>query len=190
MTASQDAGTVSNKSKLLSWEGFLTRLAGSFGITRSQMDLVWHGPTLGEESHKDKLSPHNKDVGLWIEALYRQSSFPGESFHNFSGPILRHLDASLHWKVLDTHYASGSEPVASMDFCADILVTEVTKALYGRPVYDIQPDLTQQLYDFSEEAWKIVMFEYCKIAARRAANAKDSIIATMRKHIQSPEELF
>ena len=93
-------------------------------------------------------------------------------------------------KVLDTHYASGSEPVASMDFCADLLVTELTKALFGQLIYDTQPNLTQQLYDFSEEAWNIVIFEYSKLAARRAANAKDSIIATMRNYIQSPEELL
>ena len=188
VTTSHDAGTVFNKTKLLTWEKFLTRLAGNFGVAKSQISLVWHEPTAGEERYKDRINPQNMNLMSWTEALYRQHIFPGESLDKSSNQTLRHLDASLHWERLNSTYTSGSEPVALMGFCADILLTELTQVLFGQLVYDIQPELTRQLYDFNEDSWKILVFEYPKFAARRAANAKDGILDAMGKYIQTPEE--
>ena len=190
VTTGHDAGTVFNKTRLLTWEKFLIRLAGNFGIARSQIDLFWHEPTAGEERYKDKINPQNMNLVSWTEALYRQHIFPGESLDMFSNQTLRHLDNSLHWKRLNSIYTSRSEPVALMDFCADILLTELTQTLFGQLIYDIQPELTRQLYDFNEDNWKILVFEYPKFAVRRAANAKDSILDAMGKYIQTPEELL
>ena len=66
--------------------------------------------------------------------------------------------------------------MALMDLCADILLTELTQILFGQLVCEIQPELTQQLYDFNEANWKVLVFESPNFTARRAANAKDSIL--------------
>lgn len=38
-----------------------------------------------------------------------------------------------------------------MDFCADTLLTELTQALFDKLIYDTQPEITQQFYDFNED---------------------------------------
>ena len=75
-------------------------LAGNFGIGKSQISLVWHEPIAGEQRYKNKMNPQDTNLAPWIETLYRQQIFPGETLDS-SNQTLRYLNASLQSKRLN-----------------------------------------------------------------------------------------
>lgn len=189
VTTGHSAGMILNNTKELSWDTFLRRMATIFGVDMLQYDLLWHQPLPGELRYRDELNPRNKHLVSWTEANSKHHLLAGEPLDQLSSRILDHIATKLHWEKLDACYISGSKPVKLMDFCADVLIKELTRVLFGQLLYDIEPHMTEHLYAFNEENWKLLMFQYPSFLAKKAANAKIRVYDALKKYVQSPEEL-
>ena len=189
MTTGHSAGIVLNNTKELSWDDFLRRMAAIFGLDMLQYGLIWHQPVPGEERYRDEINPRNKHLVSWTEANLKHHLLVREPLDRLSSCVLGHIDARLHWKVLDARYTSLAKPVALMEFCADAMITELTQSLFGELIYDIELKIAEHLYAFNEESWKLLMFEYPSFLARKSANAKRRVYDAMENYAQSPEEL-
>ena len=189
LTNGHDAVSIYSDTKSLSWAKFLKRIAGTFGIDRSQEDMFWHLPTQGEERYFSEPNPKNKSLVVWSEARYRQRLYPGQHLEIIWKKISERLQNGLNWKNLRTHYSSKAKPTMLMDLCAESLITGVTRNLFGELIYDIEPSLTRYIYDLNEENWKLLLFSYPSFAAKRVAKAKAKIFDAIMNYAQSPAQL-
>ena len=189
VTNDHDAVSIYSDTKSLSWAKFLKRIAGIFGIDKSQEDMFWHQPTPGEERYFSAPNPKNESLVVWGEARWKQRLYPGEYLEKIWKDVSERLQSGLNWKNLGTRCSSKGRPTMLMDLCAETLITEVTRNLFGELIYDIEPSLTQYIYDLNEENWKFLLFSYPSFAAKRAAKAKAKISHALMNYAQSPAEL-
>lgn len=189
VTNGHDAIPIYSNTKSLSWARFLKQIAGIFGIDMSQEEMLWHQPTPGEERYFSDPNPKNKSLAMWSEALYRQHLYPGQHLENLWKAMSSRLQNGLNWTNLRTRHSGDGGPTMLMDFCAESLITEVTRNLFGELIYEIEPSLTQYIYNLNEENWKLLVFSYPSFAAKQAARAKARIFDAILNYVQSPAEL-
>ncbi len=107
---------------------------------------------------------------------------------DFSDKLLGLVQESLSWNRLSSRYTSTSSYLQLMDFCAEQLVDSTTRSIFDDIIYEIEPRLTQMVIDFTEEAWKMLMFPYPNFAAQRLYNRREVIYKTLIKYIKYPPE--
>ena len=71
-----------------------------------------------------------------------------------------------------------------MEFCAELLVDSTTRSIFDDVIYEIEPQLTQMVIDFTEEAWKMLLFPYPKFAAQRLYSRREVIYKTLVRKAQ------
>ena len=189
MTSGQNAAAFLNNTKTLSWKRFLERLARQFGVEDPQVGIWWHTPTAGEERFHHEDNPGNKTLQQWTVAFYRNQLHPGQSLDDLSSIMLSRLHRELCWKSLQTQYPIEAKPINLLRFCADSMLTVVTLGLFGHLIYEVESNLNQYLYDFNEENWKLLLFSYPKLMARRAEKARSRIFDAVANYLISPVEL-
>ena len=168
----------------------------SFGVEKSVLDKSWRKSDIHQNGNakqangvkpKEAKSKHQSLV-QWTEELYRQQFPPGPKFDALSDKMLRLIDDSLYWKKLPSRYTVNEERIPLMEFCANTLTDASTRSLLGDSIHEIEPKFTPMMIDFTEEAWKLLMFPYPKFAARRLHTAQKGIHNALCKYIEYPPE--
>ena len=151
--------------------------------------MFWHQPKPGEARYFSEPNPKNKSLAVWSEARWQQRLYPGQYLDSIWKEMSENLENGLNWKNLQIRYSSKGRPTMLMDLCAESLIRGVTQNLFGELIYDIEPSLTQYIYDLNEESWKFLIFSYPSFAAKRVAKAKAKIFDAIMNYAQSPAEL-
>lgn len=110
------------------------------------------------------------------EEFYRRQFLPGPGLDGFSDKLLGLVQRSLSWSRLSSRYVSSGSYFPLMEFCAELLVDSTTRSIFDDVIYEIEPQLTQMVIDFTEEAWKMLLFPYPKFAAQRLYSRREVIL--------------
>ena len=187
LTNPRDAAIIFRRSQTFIWEPYLKTLMLQFGVRQSSLPKIWDAPERESPRHNNPLNPKHKSLIHYGEDLYKRQLVPGPNLDDFSLRISELLNASLQWSELSKLCTSKQE-IPLMDLCAQVSMDAMTRSLFGDPIYKIEPRLTHMMYDFTEEAWKLLMFPYPKVAARRLHTARNGIYDTLVRYMRMPSE--
>lgn len=188
MTSAKHAADIYNKISIFSWDEFVSELLLKFGVEPSALPKICEDPRPGDARYASPSNPQSKSIVHLSEEFYRKQFLPGPGLDDFSDKLLRLVQKSLSWKRLSSRYTSSSSYFPLMDLCAELLVDSTTRSIFDDLIYEIEPQLTQMVIDFTEEAWKMLLFPYPKFAAQRLYNRREVIYKTLTKYIKSPQE--
>ncbi len=188
MTSAKHAADVYNKTNLFSWDEYVAELLLKFGVQPSALPKICEDPRPGDARYASPSNLQNKSIVHLSEDFYRRQFLPGPGLDGFSDKLLGLVQKSLSWNRLSSRYTSTSSYFPLMDFCAEQLVESTTRSIFDDIIYEIEPRLTQMVIDFTEEAWKMLMFPYPKFAAQRLYNRREVIYKTLIKYIKYPPE--
>jgi site-specific DNA-methyltransferase (adenine-specific) len=96
------------------------------------ISVQWDGYRMGKETGQRKIHPHQKPIQLYKEILCRYAR-PG-------------------WKILDTHFGSGSIAIACHDLGFDLTACEIDRDYYVASMERIREYQKQQEFNFTEAA--------------------------------------
>lgn len=188
VTSAKHAADIYNKISIFSWDEFVSELLLKFGVEPSALPKICEDPRPGDARYASPSNPQSKSIVHLSEEFYRKQFLPGPGLDDFSDKLLRLVQKSLSWKRLSSRYTSSSSYFPLMDLCAELLVDSTTRSIFDDLIYEIEPQLTQMVIDFTEEAWKMLLFPYPKFAAQRLYNRREVIYKTLTKYIKSPQE--
>ena len=187
LTNPRDAATAFRRTQALAWEPYLKRLMLQFGVQQSSLPKIWDAPEPESPKHSNPLNPKHKSLVHYSEDLYRQQLTPGPKLDDFSFKLSELVNTSLQWRAL-SNLCTSEQKVPLMDFCAHVSIDAMTRSLFGDVIYEIEPRLTHMQHDFSEEAWKLLMFPYPKVAARRLHTARQGIHDALLRYMRMSSE--
>ena len=184
LTSSGDAATTFRRTQALAWEPYLKRLMVQFGVRPCSLPKIWDPADPDSPRRSNPLNPKNRSLIHHGEDMYRRQLAPGPKLDEFSYRISDLLNTSLQWRQLSKLYTS-EQKIPLLDLCAYVSIDAMTRSLFGDSLHEIEPRLTDMLYDFSEEAWKWLMFPYPKVVARRLHAARDGIYDALVKYMRT-----
>ena len=187
LTTPQDAATTFRRSQALAWEPYLKRLMVQFGVRPSSLPNIWDPPEPESPRRRNPLNPKTKSLIHYGEDMYKRQLSPGPNLDSFSYRLAELLNTSLQWRQLSSIYTS-EQKIPLMDLCAHISIDAMTRCLFGDSIYEIEPRLTHMLYEFSEEAWKYLMFPHPKVIVRRLHTAKEGIYDALVRYMRISSE--
>lgn len=188
VTSPKHAAEVYNKISIFSWDEYLAELLVKFGVEPSALPKICEDPKPGDARCASPSNPQSKSIVHLSEELYRRQFLPGPALDGFSDKLLGLIQGSLSWNRLPSRYNSNSGYFPLMDFCAELLVDATTRILFDDIIYEIEPQLTQIVIDYTVEAWKILIFPYPKFGAQRLYNRRKIIQKTLIEYIKYPPE--
>lgn len=188
MTSAKQAAEVYNKTSNFSWDEFVAELLLKFGVEPSTLPKICEDPRPGDARYESPSNPQNKSIVHLSEEFYRRQFLPGPGLDGFSDKLLGLVQRSLSWSRLSSRYISSGSYFPLMEFCAELLVDSTTRSIFDEVIYEIEPQLTQMVIDFTEEAWKMLLFPYPKFAAQRLYSRREVIYKTLIKYIKYPAE--
>lgn len=188
MTSAKHAADIYKKIRNFSWDEFVVELLLKFGVEPSALPKMCEDPRPGDARYASPSNPQSKSVVHLSEEIYRRQFLPGPALDGFSDKLLGLIQGSLSWNRLPSRYNSNSNYFPLMDFCAELLVDASTRSIFDDLIYEIEPRLTQMLIDYTEEAWKMLLFPYPKFAAQRLYNRREVLYKTLIKYINYPPE--
>ena len=174
LTTPRDAATTFRRTQALAWEPYLKRLMVQFGVRPSSLPSIWDPPDPENPKRRNPLNPKNRSLIHHGEDMYRRQLVPGPNLDSFSYRLSELLNTSLQSQQL-SKWCPSEQKISLLDLCARVSIDAMTRSLFGESIYEIEPRLTHMLYDFSEEAWKYLMFPYPKVAVRHLHTAKEGI---------------
>ena len=183
LTTPQDAATTFRRSQALAWEPYLKKLMVQFGVQQSSLPKIWDAPEPESPRNSNPLNPKHKSLIRYGEDLYKRQLAPGPNLDDFSFRISELLNTSIQWRELSNLYSS-EQKIPLLDFCAQVSINAMTRSLFGDLIYEIEPRLTQMLYEFTEDAWKLLMFPYPEVLTRRLHTARRGIYDTLVRYIR------
>ena len=187
LTTPQDAATTFRRSQALVWEPYLKRLMVQFGVRPSSLPKIWDPPEPGNPRRSNPLNPKTKSLIHYGEDMYKRQLSPGPNLDSFTYRLAELLNTSLQWRQLST-LCTSEQKIPLLDLSAHIHVDSMTRCLFGDSIYEIEPRLTQMLYDYSEEAWKHLMFPHPKFAVRHLHTAKEGIYDALVRYMRISSE--
>ncbi len=170
-------------STTLSWNGYFEDLINSFRVKHSSLGDM-RRETRSEKSNRDPTETKSRSLGVLTEGLYRRHYFHGSNLDRFSDRTMTFVDISLRWQTRRARYTVNQDSVSLLGFCANVMVDATTRAMFGDDVFTIEPRLTQIMTEFTEEAWKLLIFPYPKFAARQLHTTKEGLHHALLKYVQ------
>ena len=187
LNSPRDDATTFRNSQTLLWDPYLKELMVSFGVARSKLGKIYEEPRPDDPRYNNPLNPKHKSLIHHGENMYRLQLLPGPRLDEFSDHVLSLIGSSFLQKNR-SGLLTSNQPVSLMDLCAHEHFDAMTRSLFGDHLFEIEPAITQTLIDFTEEAWKLLMFPYPKFAARKLDTAVQKSLSTILKYIQSTSE--
>ncbi|KAH8597093.1 hypothetical protein B0O99DRAFT_651000 [Bisporella sp. PMI_857] len=116
-----------------------------------------------------------------IKEYHRQQLHPGDKFQ-----------AKLSWDGIKSRLACRSSTANSIafslwDWCNEVLINGTTSAYYGKKIFEINLDLLKANKAWERSSWKY-MYKLPQLLAKDMFSAKDEIVTTLRKYLESPKE--
>ena len=172
----------------------LNELLLGFGVHASAIPRIWE--KIPEEAHKDIVDanagkiPRLSPIHTILDLCKRQL-LPGPKYDKFNNTLTEYINMSLCWNQTSAMYQRGTDNcirrISLSRFCSEILVTAITKTLFGDGIYDIEPDMTKHLLDFNDDAWMIV-FQYPQGSNSKLNRARGKMLRAFGRYLQSPNE--
>ena len=191
LTSSKDAAAAFADEGIFARDDHLKEMMLKLGVSASAMNKIWNGPSQKDPRHANPNNPQQKALQRCSEDIHRQQLLPGEKLDEITDKLCNILEKSFRYDDLPRRHVGWKtgKTVPLLDFCADIALTPMIRSLVGDSVYDIKPDFSHSFYVFNEEAWKILLVQYPKYAARKLHRAKHGVLEVLHKFIQSPMDL-
>ena len=170
----------------------LNELLVSFGVEPSAISKLWAKPTTAGVASKKKVGNLEPLQGLsavhFTLDLYKKQLLPGSRFEVMSDTLLGHMNDLLERESVKAHYGASVVSVSLRDLCGRILVDALTRTLFGKGIYDVEPNIVQYIIDFNQDAWMLV-FKYPQSPGSRLNRARDMILNAFVAYMQSPPEV-
>ncbi|KAL9124010.1 MAG: hypothetical protein Q9217_006617 [Psora testacea] len=191
LTSRRDAEAAFRNTTTLSWDCHLRDRMIKFGVSTSGMSNIWNDPGPEDPRYANPSNPQHKSLVHYSKDVYTSQLLPGEKLDRITDKTCKALEHSLWRNDLPRRHVDwkSGKTVRLMDFCADVALTTMTRSFFGHLIYDIEPDFSQNLYDFNEQAWKTLTTPYPRFAARKLHRAKHGILETLSRFLQSPMEM-
>lgn len=192
LTAPEDVAEAFKNTDSLEFDGFIADMLLSFGATSSGVARIFHHPSPGGSgSPIGVVNLRSKSLAHLSEDLYKQQLLPGERLDKLAGRLIQSIDESLQWERMPHLYHpqsfSREMNISLMKWCGDILIDATITSLFGPRIYQIDPNIAQNFFDFNEDAWKL-LFRYPRLAARKMYTAKKNLIDAFEVYFQLPKE--
>ena len=184
VTNPRDAAITFSQTQTLAWEPYLKRLMVQFGLRPSTLPSVWDPPEHESPRRNNPLNPKHRSLIHHGEDMYRRQLNPGPNLDDFTCRISELLNTSLQWRNL-SNLCTSEQKISLLDLCAHVSIDAMTHCLFGDSIYEIEPRLTHMLYEYTEEAWKLLMFPYPKFLARRLHAANQGIYDTLVEYMRT-----
>jgi hypothetical protein len=161
------------------------------GVSQKSIDNMWETVSSTKQSSRSSRAvraPHEM-----IEEYHRQQLHPGEKFDMLINErILPNLKRKLTWDALKAHPAcmrcsDHSITFSLWEWCNEALINGTTSAYFGKKIFEINPGLLKANMVWERTSWKY-MYKLPRFLAKDMFNAKDEIVATLRKYFEAPKE--
>ena len=180
MQSAKHAADVYNKTSNFSRDDFVVELLLKFGVEPVALCKICEDPKPGDARYATLSNPQSRSIVHLSKEFYRRHFLPGAGLGSFCDKLLRLFQGSLSWSRLSGRYTGGTY-FPLMEFSAELSVNAITRSGFDHLIYEIEPDLTQIVIDFTEEAWKMLLFPYPKFAAQRLYSRREMIFDQVRK---------
>lgn len=192
LTSADDVAEAFKNTDSLEFDGFIADMLLSFGATSSGVGKMFHHPSRGGSGYPvGGMNSRSKSLAHLSEDLYKQQLLPGERLDKLAGRLIGSIDEALQWEKMPHLYYpqsfSREMNISLMKWCGDILIDAAITALFGPRIYQINPNIAQDFFDFNEDAWKL-LFRYPRIAARKMYTAKKNLIDAFEIYFRLPKE--
>ena len=186
VTSPTDVSAIYKNNTTLSWDAMLDDLLTAFGVSAQSIPTLWQKPSsdLAAEMGPDKI-PQNLSIVHSTLDLYKRQLLPGERLDKFSHTLLSYIDVSLRCEHASARGLTKTR-ISLKDFCSEVLVDALTRTLFGDGIFEVEPNMVQNLLDFNDDAWMLI-FHYPQSAASKLNKARHNILEAFVKYIQGPE---
>lgn len=185
VTSPEDVGAIYRNNTTLSWDAMLNDLLVVFGVNRSVVPKLWQKPFIAERRSQipsSGLSPVHSTLDL-----YKRQLLPGERLESISQVLLGNINSTLRWEKMTERYGAATQRISLKDFCSEVLVDALTRTLFGNRIYEVEPNLVQNLLDFNDDAWMLI-FHYPQSSKSKLFKARAEISRGFVKYIQGEED--
>lgn len=164
-----------------------------FGLKGEALKLAWHQPKPGDASYlsPNPINPAQKSLVHFTEEIYQRQLLPGQHLDAMSNSYLERLSATLCWDKIAGRYVSagnGKQKRLSLKgFCRDLMVDAITSSIFGSLLRKIEPDITQDMITFNENAWMLI-FRYPEFTSPKLTGSRRRIITALRTYMSLPDE--
>ena len=167
----------------------LNDLLIAFGVNFKVIPKLWER-SRGTSINGMRIESSLKDMAPIHATLdhYKKQLLPGDKLDKFNSVLFSHLSNSLSCEGLYHRYGSATIRVSLKDFCAEVLIDALSRTMFGDRIYEIEPDLVQNMVDFNEDAW-MLMFHYPQSPDSKLHKARRKLLDFFLNYMHSPKEV-
>ena len=186
LTSVHDIAAAYKNTTTLSFEDGVKDNMRNFGLSDDGSEKLWR-----KGYHGVFPNPSKKAFGILSGEMYKVQWHPGKGLDALTGKFMEFIEGFLHWNTLPSEglllEESGSKRMSLMRLCQSVLVDAGSRAIFGRRLTDIAPDLAQQFQVFDQKSWQLI-YQLPPAFAKEMYAAKNKITEALEKYIESPTE--
>ncbi|KJZ70910.1 hypothetical protein HIM_09703 [Hirsutella minnesotensis 3608] len=198
-TSPADVSSVFDNTIGFNFDSHLTELLTSFGISKDALKRAWHVPKPGDWCYipNNPINPKQKSLIHCVEDIYKQQLLPGERMDQWCHTFLDSVQSSLTGVDKLDFCTKQYEACVWCDDCTPrqvslyslvsfFSVQATTRAMFGRHLHDIDPQVVEHMLAFNENVWMVV-FRCPNVMGLPVDEPQRRLMAMMRKFVQLPE---
>jgi hypothetical protein len=169
----------------------MDRLLDAFGLSKSARKISWRKPEPDESDdvRMKTINPQSKCLVHLIEDIYKTQLLPGDHLNVMLDTVMGRLDnwinlSSLYGPFV-RHSTLSERELSVKELCAFVITDATTRALFGDLMFEIEPDLIEQMGIFNEYSWAVV-FNVPLVFMPRLSKAKKRLSRAVRKYLEMP----
>lgn len=122
--------------------------------------------------------------------LEKQSRILDQPLNSLRDDFIRHIEKSMQWNCLSakyTHFTNIDEKeISLLGWCREVMVNAVTRSYFDEALLQIEPNLSQIVFDFDNETCRSITNYPCKLENLSSA-AKEKGIAAFTAYLKLPK---
>lgn len=186
LTSTHDIAAVYRNTTTLSFEDGVKDTMHNFGVTEDGSEKIWRRGYQGVYPN-----PSKKSFAVLSWDLNKVQLHPGKNLDNLTDKFMAFIDGFLHWHSLPLdavlRESAYSKKMSLMGFCQGVLVDAGSRAIFGRRLTDISPDLAKHFHVFDQKSWQLI-YQLPPNFAKKMHAAKNEVTRALAQYIESPRE--
>lgn len=164
----------------------------SMGASEGGVRKVWDVPGNNENGAAKNAgqSQLHKALAHAAEDFYRQQFQPGDRLNELWPTVQNLIEEHSSWENISGDCIVSSDndtkKLSLWKWCRGVLLSSVTKAIFGEQLLQLEPALLEHFVKFDDESWKLT-YKLPRTWAKDMFVARDNIIATLERYFALPE---
>lgn len=169
----------------------MDRLLNSFGLSKAARKVSWRKPNPDDpnDAHMRVINPQRKCLVHLIEDIYKMQLLPGDRLNTMLDTVMCRLDKWMNWSHLYgpfvTRSTIGERELSVKALCSFLITDSTTRAMFGDLIFQIEPDLIEQMSIFNENSWAVV-FNVPSFFMSRLNKARNRLSQAICRYLDTP----